>query len=156
MLPTNLTRLDGSPLPAHELEGKVCLFVNVASHCGYTPQYRGLQALQDALADKGFTVVGVPCNQFGAQEPGSPEEIAAFCQRSYGVSFPLLEKQEVNGPGRSPLYTLLVGSEAGGGADVKWNFEKFLVDRSGRVVARFPSRVEPEGAELRTAIEHLL
>lgn len=152
MIPTELTRLDGSPLAADAVSGKVVLFVNVASECGYTRQYAGLQSLQEALEDKGFTVVGVPCNQFGGQEPGTAEQIASFCERSYRVTFPLLAKQDVNGGERSPLYRALVGE----GAEVRWNFEKFLVDRSGQVVARFGSRCEPESAELRAAIEAAL
>lgn len=151
-----LTRLDGAPLDKATLDGKVVLYVNVASKCGFTPQYKGLQALHDTYADKGFTVVGVPCNQFGGQEPGSPEQIATFCQRNYGVTFPILQKQDVNGPGRSELYTWLVNSSAGGGKDIGWNFEKFLVDRQGKVVAHWASRTAPQDAELVAAIEKAL
>ncbi len=151
-----LTRLDGSELPASELAGKVVLFVNVASKCGYTPQYEGLEALYQAKKDAGLVIVGVPCNQFGSQEPGSAQEIAQFCKMSYGVSFPLLEKQDVNGTGRSALYTRLVQSEAGAGKDIGWNFEKFLVDRSGKVVARFPSRAAPDDPALISAIDAAL
>lgn len=152
MIPSGLRRLDGTPLEREAIDGKVVLFVNVASECGYTRQYAGLQALHEALEDKGFTVIGVPCNQFGGQEPGTAEQIAAFCKRNYGVSFPLLAKQDVNGPERSPLYRYLLGD----GEDVRWNFEKILVGRGGEVLARFPSRVEPESAELRAAIEAAL
>jgi glutathione peroxidase len=141
-----LKTLDGGP--ATGLEGRVWLVVNVASHCGFTPQYEGLEALQRELGGPSFTVIGVPCNQFGAQEPGSPDEIAKFCETRFGVTFPLLEKQAVNGEGRSPLYRHLVGE----GPDIRWNFEKFVVDAAGRVTARFGSRVRPESFELREAI----
>ncbi|MCC6620551.1 MAG: glutathione peroxidase [Deltaproteobacteria bacterium] len=140
-----LTRLDDSPVD-EALDGKPWLVVNVASYCGYTPQYEGLQALAAETPD--LFVIGVPCNQFGFQEPGSPEDIARFCETTYGVTFPLLSKQDVNGPDRSALYRHLVGD----GPDVKWNFEKFVVDRQGRVIARFPSRTRPEDGALREAI----
>jgi glutathione peroxidase len=153
---TPLIGLDGQPLPAEAIAGKAVLFVNVASRCGYTPQYEGLQALYTQYKDKGLTIVGVPCNQFGGQEPGSAEEIASFCKLNYGVDFPLLEKQDVNGGARSPLYTQLIASPAGGGADVKWNFEKFLVAPSGEVVGRFPSKVAPNDPALAAAIEKVL
>jgi glutathione peroxidase len=151
-----LVALSGQPLDNKLLEGKVVLFVNVASQCGFTGQYKGLQKLSEDYAARGLVVVGVPCNQFGAQEPGKPEEIASFCQMNYGVTFPLLEKQEVNGGGRSALYAALVSSPAGGGKDIGWNFEKFLVGRDGKVVGRYPSRVAPDAAELKTAIEAAL
>lgn len=141
---------------AEAIAGKAVLFVNVASKCGYTPQYEGLQALYTQYKDKGLTIVGVPCNQFGAQEPGSAEEIASFCKLNYGVDFPLLEKQDVNGAARSALYTQLISSPAGGGADVKWNFEKFLVAPNGEVVGRFPSKVAPNDPALAAAIEKVL
>ena len=140
----DLVRLDGTPLPAAALAGKTVLFVNVASRCGLTPQYAALQALHEAHGDAGVVVVGVPCNQFAGQEPGTPEQIAAFCETTFGVTFPLLQKQEVNGPGRSALYRWLVGSEAGGGKDIEWNFAKFVVDPQGRVVARFAPTVAPD------------
>lgn len=146
-----LTALDGSPL-ATDLSGKVVLFVNVASQCGLTPQYTGLQALAEEARDDGLVVVGVPCNQFAGQEPGTSEEIATFCAVTYGVDFPLLEKQDVNGPGRSPLYAWLIDSGAGGGTDIEWNFGKFLVGRDGEVLRRFSPTVTPEDAELRSAI----
>ena len=152
----DLVALDGAPLPASALAGKAVLFVNVASRCGFTPQYAGLQRLHDELAAQGLVVVGVPCNQFGAQEPGSPDEIASFCSLTYGVTFPLLAKQDVNGPFRSALYARLVGSPVGAGADVRWNFEKFVVDRAGQVVARFGSRTAPDDAALRDAITRAL
>lgn len=151
-----VTALDGNPLPADVLEHRVVLFVNVASKCGFTPQYDGLQALYAGRKDQGLVVVGVPCNQFGAQEPGSSDEIASFCRVNYGVDFPLLEKQEVNGAGRSALYQWLVGSEAGGGDDVRWNFEKFLVGRDGQVIGRYGSQVTPADDALTGAIDQAL
>ncbi|MFI5688678.1 glutathione peroxidase [Streptomyces sp. NPDC051636] len=140
-------------LPAYA--GKAVLIVNVASKCGLTPQYSGLERLQERYAEQGFTVLGVPCNQFLGQEPGSAEEIAEFCSATYGVTFPLTEKVEVNGAGRHPLYDRLVGfADAGGhSGDIRWNFEKFLIGRDGRVVARFSPQTEPEAAEVVAAIE---
>lgn len=152
----DLTRLDGTPMPTGELAGKAVLFVNVASRCGLTPQYTGLVALQESHADRGLVIVGVPCNQFGAQEPGTPEEIATFCSVTYGVDFPLLEKQDVNGDGRSPLYRWLVHSEPGKGKDIAWNFGKFLVGRDGEVLARFEPTVTPDDASLVSAVESAL
>jgi glutathione peroxidase-family protein len=149
---TPLTQLDGTPLPTDTLAGQVVVFVNVASTCGYTPQYEGLQALYEAHRDDGLVIVGVPCNQFGGQEPGTAESIATFCKTTYGVTFPLLEKQSVNGSERSALYQQLVGS----GDDVRWNFEKFVVGRDGTVQARFPSSTQPDSGELRAAIEQAL
>lgn len=152
----SLTALDGSAFDTSLLEGKAVLFVNVASRCGNTPQYEGLEALYQANKDKGLVIVGVPCNQFGGQEPGSAEEIATFCKLNYGVSFPLLEKQEVNGEGRSALYARLVSSPMGAGEDISWNFEKFLVGRDGRVAARFSPRTQPDDRKLAAAIEAAL
>ncbi len=146
-----LVQADGSPLPA--TAGKVVLFVNVASRCGYTPQYDGLQALYSAYKDQGFLIVGTPCNQFGGQEPGTNAEIVSFCKLNYGVDFPILEKADVNGADRSPLYQKLVDSTAGGGKKIGWNFEKFLVDRTGQIVARFGSSTTPQDPALKTAIE---
>jgi glutathione peroxidase-family protein len=151
-----LQQLDGSPMAAAALQGKVVLFVNVASMCGLTPQYKGLEALYDEKKSDGLVIVGVPCNQFGGQEPGAPAEIASFCQMNYGVSFPLLAKQDVNGAKRSPLYASLVGSAAGGGGDISWNFEKFLVGRDGKVVARFAPTTKPDDQKLRAAIDAAL
>lgn len=151
-----LNRLDGAELPTDELRGKVVLFVNVASRCGLTPQYTQLAELQRRYAEKGFTVVGAPSNQFLGQEPGTAEEIAEFCSVTYGIDFPLLEKQDVNGAGRSPLYQWLIGSEAGGGKDISWNFEKFLVGRDGKVVARFNPKVVPDDPKIVSAIEAAL
>jgi glutathione peroxidase-family protein len=151
-LPSSLTTLDGTPLSPEVLSNKVVLFVNVASKCGLTPQYSGLVALHKEFGDRGFVVVGVPCNQFGEQEPGSPEEIKTFAETKYDVDFTLLEKQDVNGAGRSPLYQFLVGD----GPDIGWNFGKFLVGRDGSVVGRFEPKTAPDDAELRAAIEKAL
>jgi len=151
-LPTNLSTLDGTPLSPEVVDNKVVLFVNVASKCGLTPQYSGLVALHNEFSDRGFVVVGVPCNQFGEQEPGTPDEIKSFAKDKYDVDFTLLEKQDVNGPGRSPLYQFLVGD----GPDIGWNFGKFLVDRNGEVVARFEPKTAPDDASLRAAIEKAL
>ncbi len=150
------TRLDGTPLPREELAGKVVLFVNVASRCGLTPQYEGLVKLYAQYKDRGFLVVGLPCNQFLGQEPGTEAEIASFCSTTYGVDFPLLEKQDVNGAKRSPLYQFLIASEAGGGTDISWNFEKFLVGRDGNVRNRFSPKTVPEAPEVTAAIEAAL
>lgn len=150
------TRLDGSPLPVEELSGKVVLFVNVASRCGLTPQYEQLVEIHHRYRDKGFLIVGAPCNQFLGQEPGSADDIAQFCSATYGVDFPLLSKQDVNGAARSPLYQWLIGSTAGGGSDIAWNFEKFLVGRDGNVVQRFSPRVKPDAPEVIAAIEAAL
>jgi glutathione peroxidase len=152
---TPLHTLDGRATTLAEHEGKSLLIVNVASKCGLTPQYTGLERLQEAYEARGFTVLGFPCNQFGAQEPGAPEEIATFCSTTYGVSFPLYEKIEVNGEGRHPLYQELVtASDAEGEAgDIQWNFEKFLVSPIGEIVARFRPAVEPEDPQVVAAIE---
>ncbi|MFE6668009.1 glutathione peroxidase [Streptomyces sp. NPDC057697] len=153
-----LRTLTGEPTSLADHSGKVVLLVNVASKCGLTPQYAGLVKLQNEYADRGFTVLGVPCNQFAGQEPGSAEEIRTFCSTTYGVSFPLLEKTEVNGEGRHPLYVELtrLADADGEAGDVQWNFEKFLISPAGEPVARLRPRVEPESPELVTAIESLL
>ena len=159
ILDASLARLDGTPATVGDLTGRrPALLVNVASKCGLTPQYTGLEQLQEKYADSGFTVVGLPCNQFGGQEPGSSEEIAEFCSATYGVTFPMSEKIEVNGEGRHPVYAELVGTpdEKGQAGDITWNFEKFLVDGDGRVVARFSPIVEPDDARLVQEIESLL
>jgi glutathione peroxidase len=150
--PNNLTTLDGTPLAPEVLENKVVLFVNVASRCGLTPQYSGLVELDKAYGKRGLVIVGVPCNQFGGQEPGTPEEIQDFAKTKYDVDFTLLEKQDVNGPNRSPLYQFLVGN----GSDIAWNFGKFLVGRDGEVVARFEPQTAPDDAGLKAAIEKAL
>ncbi|WP_341928283.1 glutathione peroxidase [Nocardioides psychrotolerans] len=155
LLDTPLARLDGTPGTLGDLTGgKPALLVNVASKCGLTPQYTGLEELQTELGDR-FTVVGLPCNQFGGQEPGSSEEIAEFCSSTYGVSFPMSEKIEVNGDGRHALYTELVQTpdESGTAGDISWNFEKFLLASDGSVVARFGPRVEPLDERVVTAIQ---
>ena len=151
-VPNNLTTLDGTPLSADVIDNKVVLFVNVASACGLTPQYSGLVELDKAYGPKGFVVVGVPCNQFGAQEPGTADEIKEFTKTKYDVDFTLLEKQDVNGPSRSPLYQFLVGD----GEDIAWNFGKFVVGRNGEVVARFEPQTAPDAPELKEAIEKAL
>jgi glutathione peroxidase len=153
-----IERLQGGPADLAQYRGKAVLVVNVASKCGLTPQYEGLQRLQDTYAERGFTVLGVPCNQFMGQEPGTAGEIAEFCSATYGVSFPMTEKVEVNGPGRHPLYAGLVTTPdaTGHSGDIRWNFEKFLVDRTGVPVQRFSPLTEPESDELLGAIEALL
>ena len=138
--------------------GKAALVVNVASKCGLTPQYTGLEALHEELAPRGFTVVGVPCNQFMGQEPGTAEEIAEFCSATYGVTFPLLAKTDVNGEDRAPLFQELTAAPdaEGAGGDVQWNFEKWLLSPDGEVVGRFRPLVEPTDPALREAIEKVL
>lgn len=152
---TQIAHLDGTPGSIGEHAGKARLLVNVASRCGLTPQYTKLEQLQEKYGDRGFTVLGFPCNQFGGQEPGTAEEIASFCSTSYGVTFPLYEKIEVNGPGRHPLYQELtaVPDASGQAGDIQWNFEKFLVSPSGEVVGRFRPRTEPDDPELIAALE---
>lgn len=151
-LPTNLATLDGTPLSEDVIANKVVLFVNVASACGLTPQYSGLVELYNEFKARGFEIIGVPCNQFGAQEPGSPEEIKKFTTSKYDVNFTLLEKQDVNGANRSPLYQFLVGD----GDDISWNFGKFVVGRDGAVVERFDPKTAPDDAGLRAAIDKAL
>ena len=150
-----LNGLDGSPLDAAGLRGKTTLVVNVASRCGLTPQYEGLQRLYDRYSERGFSVLGVPCNQFAEQEPEGADEIFAFCSTSYGVSFPLTEKVDVNGQRRHPLYKELTrtADATGDAGDVQWNFEKFLVSPQGLPVARFRPLTAPEADELVSAIE---
>jgi glutathione peroxidase len=147
--------LSGEPSSLGELDGQTLLVVNVASKCGLTPQYTGLEALHERYAERGFSVVGFPCNQFGGQEPGSAEEIAEFCSTTYGVSFPMFEKIEVNGPGRHPIYTELTATAdaEGQAGDIQWNFEKFLVGPDGTVLARFRPMTAPDAPELVEAIE---
>jgi len=147
--------LAGDPSSLGELAGKTLLVVNVASKCGLTPQYTGLERLHEQFASRGFSVVGFPCNQFGGQEPGTAGEIQEFCSVSYGVTFPMFDKIEVNGPGRHPVYTELtqVADASGAAGDIQWNFEKFLLRPDGTVAARFRPRTEPEDPELVAAIE---
>ncbi|MGY5033906.1 glutathione peroxidase [Streptomyces sp. 900116325] len=153
-----LHTLTGEPTTLGTYRGQAVLLVNVASRCGLTPQYAGLERLQKTYGDRGFTVLGVPCNQFAGQEPGSAEEIQTFCSTAYGVSFPLLAKVDVNGDGRHPLYAELtqLADADGEAGDVQWNFEKFLISPAGEPVARIRPRTEPEAPELVTAIEALL
>ena len=153
-----LPRLNGKDEKLSDYAGKVVLAVNVASKCGFTPQYAGLQELYTKYADRGFTVLGFPCNQFFHQEPGSAEQIEQFCSINYGVSFPLFAKLDVKGPEQSPLYAILseTKDDAGNAGSVKWNFEKFLVDREGHAVRRFRSKVTPQDPTLVGAIEELL
>lgn len=147
-----LISLEGAPLDTDVLHRKVVLVVNVASRCGLTPQYTELESLHKKYASQGFCVLGVPCNQFGKQEPGNADQIRQFCDLNFGISFPLLVKQDVNGSHRSDLYKFLVGS----GDDIAWNFEKFLLSRNGDVVQRFAPSVEPNDPTLIQAIEHAL
>ncbi|HEU0042258.1 MAG TPA: glutathione peroxidase [Jiangellaceae bacterium] len=155
----SISRLDGSPATLGRLTaGSPALVVNVASKCGLTPQYETLERLHEKYAERGFTVVGIPCNQFGGQEPGTSEEIAEFCSATYGVTFPLTEKVDVNGERRHDLYRSLVDmpDESGRSGDIRWNFEKFLVAADGAVVARFSPQVVPDDERIITAIETLL
>jgi glutathione peroxidase len=159
LLDTPIARLDGRPATLREITGgRPALVVNVASKCGLTPQYATLESLHEKYSDRGFTVVGVPCNQFGGQEPGTPQEIADFCASTYGVTFPMTEKVDVNGPGRHRLYDELVRvpDEEGKAGDISWNFEKFLVDGDGTVVARFAPSVVPDDPRVIAAVESLL
>ena len=155
---TSLGSLIGSGQPFADAKGKVSLVVNVASRCGLTPQYSALQGLHERFAAEGFTVIGVPCNQFLGQEPGSPEEIQEFCSTTFNVSFPLTEKIDVNGDDAHPLYSSLRAVTDGEGysGDIRWNFEKFLVDRKGNVVKRFAPTMTPDDPAIISAIESAL
>ena len=152
------TTIDDKEQSLSAYRGKTLLIVNVASKCGFTPQYEGLERLQQRFAERGFTVLGVPCNQFADQEPGSADEIAAFCSATYGTSFPMTDKLEVNGQRQHPLYQRLTATAdaTGTAGEVQWNFEKFLVAPSGEVTGRFRSTVDPESDELVNAIEAVL
>ena len=151
-----LRDINGKETSLKDYAGKVVLLVNVASKCGFTPQYKGLEAIYQKYKERGLVVVGVPSNDFGGQEPGSAEEIKAFCKDNYGVTFPLMEKVHVRGPEKHPLYAALTGKEARLPGEVKWNFSKFLIGRDGQVLARFDSPVRPESPELTSAIESAL
>ncbi|WP_297548383.1 glutathione peroxidase [Amycolatopsis sp.] len=153
-----VTTITDEPTTLGALGGKALLVVNVASKCGLTPQYTGLEKLQERYADKGFSVVGFPCNQFAGQEPGTAEEIQTFCSTTYGVSFPLFAKIDVNGEARHPLYTELTQTQdaEGEAGDVKWNFEKFLISTHGEVIGRFRPQTEPEDEAIVKAIEAAL
>jgi glutathione peroxidase len=151
-----LKALDGTELPLAPLKGKVVLVVNVASKCGLTSQYAGLENLYQKYHERGFSILGLPCNQFAGQEPGTEAEIQAFCSLNYGVTFPLGGKLDVNGPQRHSLYRLLAGEGAEFPGDITWNFEKFLVGKDGRVLARFSPRTTPDDPAIITAIEKAL
>jgi glutathione peroxidase len=151
-----LKDIDGKDTSLKAYQGKVLLVVNVASKCGLTPQYKALEALHEKYKDKGFTVLGFPCNQFAGQEPGTNEEIKQFCTSKYNVSFPLFDKLEVNGPNRHALYTQLAGKDSPFPGDIKWNFGKFLVGRDGKIIKRFEPRVTPDSPEITKAVEEAL
>jgi glutathione peroxidase len=158
ILDAKIARLDGTQTTLGEITaGRAALLVNVASKCGLTPQYTGLEELHESYGDERFTVVGIPCNQFYGQEPGTAEEIAEFCSATYGVTFPMTEKIEVNGEDRHEIYAGLVGTptEKGEGGDVSWNFEKFLIAADGTVIARFSPQVEPDDPMLVDAVKAL-
>ena len=148
-----MNSIDGQPLPLSNFKGKVLLIVNVASFCGFTPQYEQLEAVYEKYKDQGFVIAGFPANNFGAQEPGTNEEIKTFCSRKYNVKFPIYSKISVKGPDKAPLYQYL--TETSGG-EIKWNFTKFLVDRNGKIIARFESPVKPDSPEVIAAIEKAL
>ncbi len=159
LLDLPLARLDGTPGTLRDLTGgRAALVVNVASRCGSTPQYSGLEELHERFADRGFTVLGVPCNQFGGQEPGTAEEIAEFCSTTYGVTFPMSEKVDVNGDQRHPVFAALVETpdQSGRTGDVAWNFEKFLLTADGSPVARFGTKIEPDDPRVVDAIHGVL
>jgi glutathione peroxidase len=149
-----ISTLDGSPSSLADYRGKTLLVVNVASKCGLTPQYEGLERLQETYGEQGFTVLGFPCNQFAGQEPGTPEEIKEFCSTTYGVTFPIFEKVDVNGAQRHPIYEELTqtADDEGNAGDIQWNFEKFLVSPDGEIVGRFRPRVTPEDPKIVDAI----
>jgi glutathione peroxidase len=147
-----LNSIDGKPAPLSAYQGKVVMIVNVASRCGFTPQYAGLEALYEKYKDRGFTILGFPANNFGGQEPGTNEEIKTFCSSKYNVTFPMYSKISVKGEDKAPLYQFLTAT----GGEIQWNFTKFLVDKSGKVVARFESKVTPESPDVAEAIEKAL
>jgi glutathione peroxidase len=149
----DLNSIEGKPAPLSAYKGKILLVVNVASRCGYTPQYKGLEALYEKYKDQGFVIAGFPANNFGSQEPGTNEEIKTFCSSKYNVTFPMYSKISVAGTDKAPLYEYLTST---GGGEVKWNFTKFLVGRDGKVIARFESKVDPESPEMVTAVEKAL
>ncbi|MFF8569477.1 glutathione peroxidase [Streptomyces albidoflavus] len=158
VLDVEIDALTGGSADLAQYRGSAVLVVNVASRCGLTPQYAGLEKLHQRYAERGFTVLGVPCNQFMGQEPGTAEEIATFCSATYGTSFPMTEKTDVNGADRHPLYTGLVGTTDAEGhtGDIRWNFEKFLIAPDGTVAARFAPQTEPEAEEIAAAVEAVL
>lgn len=148
-----LTSIDGKSAPLAAFKGKVMLLVNVASNCGYTPQYAGLEALYRKYKDRGLVVVGIPANNFGGQEPGTNKEIATFCKRTYDVTFPMMAKVSVKGDGQAPLYRYLTSAKGG---DVRWNFTKFLVGKDGSIIGRFEPNVKPDAPEVAAAVEAAL
>ena len=148
-----LNSIDGKPAPLSAYQGKVVLIVNVASRCGFTPQYAGLEALYEKYKDRGFTILGFPANNFGGQEPGTNEEIKTFCSSKYNVTFPMYSKISVKGDDKAPLYQFLTAAT---GSEIQWNFTKFLVDKNGKVVARFEPKVTPESPDVAGAIEKAL
>lgn len=159
ILDAPIARLDGTASNLGEITGgRPALLVNVASKCGLTPQYTALEKLQETYGPRGFTVVGLPCNQFGGQEPGTATEIETFCSTSYGVTFPMTEKIDVNGPGRHAIYQDLapVATDDGASGDITWNFEKFLIDGQGRVLGRWAPRTNPDDPSVVSAIEATL
>jgi glutathione peroxidase len=151
-----LNNIDGKPAPLADYKGKVVMIVNVASQCGYTPQYSALEAIYEKYKDRGFVILGFPANNFGAQEPGTNEEIKTFCQRKYSVSFPMYAKISVKGDDQAPLYQYLTKQTGSSSGEIKWNFTKFLVDRDGKVVQRFEPAVTPDSQEVTGAIEKQL
>jgi glutathione peroxidase len=151
-----LKDIDGQPTSLEAYRGKVLLIVNVASKCGFTPQYAGLEALYQKYKDRGFTVLGFPCNQFGRQEPGTNEEIKQFCSTTYQVSFPIFDKIEVNGKNRHALYAVLAGKNSPFSGRIWWNFTKFLIGRDGKILGRFGTRVKPDSTKLVQAVESAL
>jgi glutathione peroxidase len=158
VLEFTLNSIDGKPAPLAQYKGKVLLLVNVASKCGFTPQYTGLESVYEKYKDRGLVVLGFPANNFGQQEPGTDAEIKTFCTRNYNVSFPMYSKISVNGEDKAPLYQFLTDKAANPatGGDIQWNFTKFLVDRNGKVIARFESNITPESPEVTAAIEKAL
>jgi glutathione peroxidase len=158
VLDFTLNALDGKPAPLANYKGKVILLVNVASQCGYTYQYEGLEKLYEKYKDQGFVIAGFPANNFGGQEPGTNEEIGAFCHSKFGVTFPMFSKISVKGTDKAPLYQFLTGKDANPktAGEIQWNFTKFLVDRSGKVIERFEPPVEPLSKELASAVEAAL
>jgi len=151
-----VTDIDGHDHHFDSFKDQVLLIVNVASECGLTPQYTGLQKLQESYSDQGFNVIGFPCNQFGKQEPGNDAQVKEFCTTHYGVNFPMMSKIEVNGEGRHALYAFLSGDDAKYSGEITWNFEKFLIDKNGQVLQRFSPKTEPEDPEIIAAIEKSL
>lgn len=148
--------IDGKTIKLVEYKNKVILIVNVASECGYTPQYEGLESIYEKYKSQGFVVLGFPCNQFGEQEPGTNEEIKTFCSSKFNVKFPLFDKIEVNGGNRHPLYVLLAGKDSVFPGDITWNFNKFLIGRDGKLISRFDSSIEPESKKLIGLLEQEL